>query len=143
MSNTIRSVLFSSPFNWNFKLNRMSFIGSLILLAIAIGVSSLITVFLFNGVVWAVFPILVVMLGAFFLQCKILCARMNEFVANRSISIALIIAIQTFAFFGGYMAENSGDTALQTIANVTYAMLVIVLLFTPATTLEQEQVQAF
>ena len=143
MSNTIRSVLFSSPFNWNFKLNRMSFIGSLILLAIVASVSSLTLMFFIDELVWAAIPILVVVLGALIVQCKILCARMNEFVANRSISIALVIAIQTFAFFGGYMATNSGDTALQTIANVTYAMLVIVLLFTPATTLEQKQVQAF
>lgn len=133
MSNTIRSVIFSSPFNFDFKLNRMGFIGSTILLAIAIGVSSLTIMYLSPELAWAVIPFGVLMLGALIVQCKILCARMNEFVANRSISIALVIAIQTFAFFGGYMATNSGDTALQTISNVTYAVLLVVLLFTPAT----------
>ena len=126
--NTIRSVLFSKFLDFNHTLNRMNFLGAMLILMVmlVIGNVALMNAETFVGIV----AYLMLITSFAVLQCKVLLARMNEFIANRSVSIAIIIAAQSLAFIGGFMAEG-GDDAIENLGRVLYCVQVVVLLFTP------------
>ena len=131
MSNTIRSVVFSSPFDFNHKLNRLSFLGAYIIVFIAFGIVIVSMALVENHFV--IFAGCVAVLGLFVLQCKVMYARFSEFITNKATIVQAIVGVQGLSFVGEFL--DSPEILL--LARIVGFIVFIFLLFTPATTKEE------
>ena len=86
--NTIRSVVFSSPFDFNHRLNRMRYFGAVTLLIFVRGVINLAAYKSGNGEFQALVTLLLMPL--YLIDCKIMFARFSEFLSNKNIIITLL-----------------------------------------------------
>ena len=134
--NTIRSVLFSSPLNFNHTLNRMSFLGASFLIGFTL--AFLVALVGLTEDFVAIIMLLLAMLGLLIVQCKVMYARFSEFIAKKATIVQAIVGIQGLSFAGGFFDSPEIAVLAKTVSFIVFLFL----LFTPATTLEQEQVQA-
>ena len=129
--NTIRSVLFSSPLNFNHKLNRMGFLGASFLILFTFAVLEAGAEMSEDLV--ALVMLFLAMIGLLVVQCKIMYARFSEFIPKKKTIVQAIIGVQTSPVVGVFLDSPEILLLGQTVGFIVF----IFLLFTPATTKEE------